>query len=274
MAYIFAMSDIHGHIKGLEEALSLIDLSSDNVKRLILCGDYIDNGNDSCRVLYKVKELTESYPDKVVALMGNHEKMFLEFVNASDKDIWNTEWLSADSEFTTVNSFISQETKEAINTLYSQSAERYTFLFQAAKLIKNDILTNHASLIKWLRKLPFYYETEEQIFVHAGIDEEAEDYWMYGTSEDYYVSKYPATFGTFYKDIIAGHVSTSSIVGKRSFHDVYWDGKSHYYIDGSVNESGVVLLLRYDTDKKAYSEVKSVDGSVTERTIKKGRNSR
>ncbi len=236
-----------------------------------MCGDYMDYGNDSCAVLYKVKGLAEAYPDKVVALMGNHEKMFLEFLSASDKDIWNTEWLGADRDFTTVNSFISQETKEAISTLQIQSAEQYSFLFRAARLIKSDIATNHATLIKWLRKLPFYYEAEEQIFVHSGIDEEAEEYWMYGTSKDCFVSKYPATFGTFYKDIIAGHVSTSSLAGNKSFHDVYWDGKSHYYIDGSANESGTVLLLRYDTDKMVYACIKGVDGSAVECPIKRRR---
>lgn len=86
--------------------------------------------------------------------------------------------------------------------------------------------------------MPFYYETETQIFVHAGIDEEAEEYWNYGTPDEYFVSKFPATFGKFHKDIITGHIGTSTLANDKNFHGVFWDKASHYYIDGTVKDSG------------------------------------
>ncbi|MNW33696.1 hypothetical protein D3C74_106620 [compost metagenome] len=46
------------------------------------------------------------------------------------------------------------------------------------------------------------------------------------------MSKFPATYGKFHKDIIADHISTSSLAKDNKFHNVYWDGKSHFYIDG------------------------------------------
>lgn len=115
-------------------------------------------------------------------------------------------------------------------------------------------------LIRWLERLPLYYETEEQIFVRAGIDEEAEEYWRHGTPDDYFVQKYPASFGKFYKDIIAGHISTSSLAGDEEFHHVYWDGKSHFYIDGNTVKSGYVPVLRYNTKTSRYSSfTKKID---------------
>ena len=36
-------------------------------------------------------------------------------------------------------------------------------------------------LIKWIEEMPSYYDGESQIFVHAGIDEEAGEYWMWGS---------------------------------------------------------------------------------------------
>lgn len=257
MAYIFAISDIHGFSEPLNEGLSLIDLSSNEDNKLIFCGDYIDYGTDSCNVLYKIKELTETYPEQVIAIMGNHEYMFLEFLNADDRDIWNIEWLGADREFSTSNTFISSFTKEKISNLKAKLGY-HNFLFDAAKLIKKDILNNHVQLFKWLKNLPFFYETDKQILVHAGIDEEAEEYWMYGTSEDYFVSKYPATFGEFYKDIIAGHISTSSLAKDKDFHSVYCDGKNHYYIDGEVNKSKNIPVLKYDSDTGKYSSFKKI----------------
>ena len=70
---IYAMSDIHGCIAEFDEALSLIDLSGNNM--LILCGDYI-HGYDSYSVLDRIIALQRRYgEDKVIALMGNHEEM-------------------------------------------------------------------------------------------------------------------------------------------------------------------------------------------------------
>jgi len=274
MAYIHAISDIHGHSKSLEEVLSLVDLSSDENNKLIFCGDYIDYGKDSCNVLYMIKELTEIYPNQVIAIMGNHEYMFLEFLNADDRDIWNIEWLGADRDFSTSNTFISSLTKEKIDELKAKLGY-HDYLFHVAKLIKKDILNNHIQLVKWLNNLPFYYEEDSQIFVHAGIDEEAGEYWMHGASEDYFVSKYPATFGEFYKDIIAGHISTSSLAKNKDFHRVYWDGKSHFFIDGETNVSRTIPLLKYDTvTKKYFSFKKKIDKDKNvkweEYLIKKG----
>ena len=55
----------------------------------------------------------------------------------------------------------------------------------ANKVLKNYILEGYAinnkrleELIKWIEEMPSYYDGESQIFVHAGIDEEAGEYWI------------------------------------------------------------------------------------------------
>jgi serine/threonine protein phosphatase 1 len=60
MAYIYAMSDIHGELEIFQDALSAVDLSDDNNK-LILLGDYIDMGPKSCGTLYFIKALQEIF---------------------------------------------------------------------------------------------------------------------------------------------------------------------------------------------------------------------
>jgi serine/threonine protein phosphatase 1 len=109
-----------------------------------------------------------------------------------------------------------------------------------------------AEYIKWMKSLRRYYSTDRQIFCHAGVDEEAGDLWEWGTNDYVFTQKYPATFGKFYKDIIAGHIGTADISGDRSFHDIYYDGKSHYYIDGTAEKSGVIPVLKYHTDTNRY----------------------
>jgi len=253
---IYAMSDIHGFYDIMQKNLDLINFSNEESK-LILCGDYIDYGPDSCKVLYKIKDLINRYPSQVVAIKGNHETMFLDFLSAKENDIWNVEWLSTDKEFYTANTFITKSSEEEIKQLKTDLGY-HDYLFRAAKIIKKDILTNHAELIQWLKSLPLYYETETQIFVHAGIDEEAGEYWKYGTSNEYFVSKFPATFGKFYKDIIAGHIGTNELAKDNNYHDIYWDKQSHYYIDGTVQKSGSIPMLAYDTETKKYSRISAI----------------
>lgn len=272
MAIYFALSDIHGCLDAMDDALTLVDLVSDKESKLILLGDYINYGNNSCKVLYKIKKLAEDYPNQVVILKGNHEMDFLEFLSAQKDDFLNAAWLGSDKDFATVNSFISVSSKEKISQLNTDKDDYHDYLFRASTIIKEDILTNHIEVVRWLKGLPLYYETDKQIFVHAGIDEEAEDLWKYGTPDEYFLSKFPATFGYFYKDIVSGHISTSSLKKDKNFHGVFWDGMSHIYIDGETHKSGLAPLLKYNTITSKYSSFvkKAEDGYIRweEYTIK------
>jgi len=79
--------------------------------------------------------------------------------------------------------------------------------------------------------------------------------WEWGTDDYTYTEKYPAETGYFYMDIIAGHIGTSVISGDPGYHDIYFDGESHYYIDGTVLRSGVIPVLMVDTEKRKYYRV-------------------
>ena len=107
-------------------------------------------------------------------------------------------------------------------------------------------------LVGWSRGLPVLAETERQIFVHAGIDEEAGEWWRWGCDDWYLCSKFPPSFGLFEKDIVAGHVSTCGLAGEVAFRGVYWDGASHYYLDGTTERTGCMPILCYDVLRGRY----------------------
>lgn len=67
MAKLFAISDIHGYLDEFISSLSKVDLSDKN-NRLILIGDYIDNGLQSFQVISKIIELEEVYPNQIITL--------------------------------------------------------------------------------------------------------------------------------------------------------------------------------------------------------------
>ena len=257
---IYAMSDIHGCPDAFADSLKRIDLSGGN--RLVLLGDYIDYGPESGKALRLVYETQQRYgAEKVIVLRGNHEEMLLEWLDAyagshaGEPDEYGlvpwSPWLDTDPDYDTFRSFVTEEQWQFFEQI-TRTASEDTRNIEAARML----LSANGELIRWLRGLPYFYETERQIFVHAGVDEEAGDWWRYGTPEATFVGKYPPTFGSFYKDVIAGHVGTSRLADDPDFHGVYHDGQSHYFIDGTVSASGRVLILAYDEEKGTYSEIR------------------
>lgn len=222
---LYCMSDIHGCLAEFEEALSLVaeHLNDDDVK-LILLGDYIHGGADNRGVLDRIMSLQYRYgSDKVVALMGNHE----EFVLLGDS---------------------------SIDCLIKTFADDYGDGEDDGYIrwMEND------GYIRWMENLPRYYIEGNTIFVHAGIDEEAGDLWEWGTGEEVFTGKYPAETGRIENldmKVVAGHVGTAEIVGDPKFHDIYYDGASHYYIDGTVLNSGRIPVLMVDTETDTYYSV-------------------
>lgn len=228
---IYAMSDIHGcygsFMRRIKQLNNLKSVKAGKDK-LILLGDYIDGGNNSFKVLRTIYELQQEVSaENMIVLMGNHDKWFLDFLEGK-----NDEWLYEFGSISVLEQFLDEEQIEELNNIINKMDPGKNKLLTLVKYVRECLLDNHGDLIRWYKKLPLYYKTETQIFVHAGADEEAEDWWEIGTSDEMFIEKYPPTKGKFYMDIIAGHVSTSTASGDRNLHDIYYDGKSHFYIDG------------------------------------------
>lgn len=211
---IYAMSDIHGCLAAFEAALKLVDLSENN--KLLLLGDYVHGGEDNYGVLDRIIALQQKYgSDKIIVLRGNHEDMAIE-----------GSWKIAE-----------RREEYSRNTDYDDD--------------RDD------KYISWMKDLPVYYVEGNTIFCHAGIDEESEDFWEYSTDEHTFTGKFPPQTGKFYcgdmdMKIVAGHVGTAEIANDERFHEIYFDGQSHYYIDGTVLDSGVIPVLAVDTVNDKY----------------------
>lgn len=240
MAIYYSMSDIRGHFNEFVESLSKIDLS-DKDNRLILLGDYIDSGSQSFQVISKIIKLEKIYPKQIITLFGNHEEWFYDWL------ILEKPTASAYGE--TIQSFFS--TKE-LNKLLTSNLNNFE------TTIKNGIRNNAKFIpfINWFQKRykdNRYFETENQIFVHAGIDEEAGELWKLLTDTKMFTNKFPLTTGKFYKDIISGHISSCEIANDPSYlGKIYYDQKSHYFIDGSVSQSKTIPVLAFDITTKKY----------------------
>lgn len=266
MSTIFALSDIHGYYEEMIKTLKQVDLDSNEENILIFLGDYINRGTESAKVLYKLKEIEETYPNQVVVLVGNHDVALVDWL---DGKIEHFEWSPLDHHLYTIRSFFDEDEFDEI----TNRAIRENFTGDDLyRKYANLIVENHSTLINWLKRKCLsekYYETEEQIFVHAGINEDHGEMWKIVTEDYVFTEKFPAEVGYFYKDIVAGHVSSAIVSGNDEYlGKVFWDQINHFYIDGDTPVSRQIPLLKYDTETKVYSSFElNDDGKMMEYTI-------
>ena len=133
----YVLTDIHGRFDLLELALAEIDRRG-GFKRLIFLGDYVDRGPRSREVVERLIGLDRL--DSVVCLLGNHEKMFVDF---------------ADSEGKRGDMFLSNGGRETVESYLDGAGE-----------LDLATMSRHAS---WMSSLPLWFEDERRVYVHAGI---------------------------------------------------------------------------------------------------------
>lgn len=213
---IYCMSDIHGCIEAFETALDMVLEHLDEPDtQLLLLGDYVHGGGSDRAVLDRIMELQNRYGYEKVIALLGNHEEFI---------------LQGYST-------IDYEDNVVVIGGGSSADDKY---------------------ISWLGTLPLYHTEGNTIFVHAGIDEDAGDLWEWGTGDHIFTSKYPAETGKIHDlemKVVAGHVGTADISGDPRYHDIYFDGESHYYIDGTVLESGVIAVLMVDTETDKYYRV-------------------
>ena len=136
----YAFGDIHGEFFKLAFLLNKLKIEDDDV--LVFLGDYIDRGKMSYEVIELLIEISETY--NCIFIKGNHEDMFLNYLNGVDQNgvfIYNG----------------------GMMTLQSYNKHGYN-LYPGSD---NPVMPfKH---VQFFRNLKRYYETEEFIFVHAGI---------------------------------------------------------------------------------------------------------
>lgn len=132
MSRILSIGDIHGCLDKLKALMDVIDWNPDE-DLLIFIGDYVDRGQDSSGVLDFLIDLANQSPN-VICLIGNHEKMFLDYLAGK-----NTQTFLLNGGYYTIESYGGTDA---------------------------DIPQAHVDFLKSLRT---YYETDEYIFVHAGL---------------------------------------------------------------------------------------------------------
>ena len=236
---LFVVSDVHGHLKEMNRDLKEKGYdSTDDNNLLIVLGDLFDRGEQSKEIFEELKSLVEA--GKAVVLHGNHEDFIIEFLEGKD-----CYFNYAHNGFgRTIDSFLGQtralemflfycqdlpdaalsmygdRVKPILGDTVSVPFEVVFDIFQ--EYAREEILKDNPDLLKWLRELPFYYETENYIFTHASIDGSCKDWknpkkskysfwtpWQYLTWDEGDFYEKPITNTD--KTVVVGHFHTDAI---------------------------------------------------------------
>ncbi len=177
---VFVISDIHGCATELKLLLNKLPL--DKKSLIVFLGDYIDRGPNSKEVVDTILDLQKMY--NVVPLMGNHEKMLLDFL--------------ADPTSAEAGVFIYNGGGATLASYRQDDTDKY--------VIPKEHLIFYSSLRK-------FYKTENYFFVHAGVPDRSIDtisdddvdvlLWI---REDFFDSDYK-----WEKMIVHGHTPSNEV---------------------------------------------------------------
>lgn len=140
MNKIFAIGDIHGCLDKLQRLIQ--DIAADPVKdTLLFIGDYIDRADGGKDVVDYVLGLKKIH-QKMICLCGNHEDTLIRYLEGMDEDLYLQ--------------------NGGMMTLRAYGISRS----DAPRERKAKIPADH---LRFFESLLPYYETDQFIFVHAGL---------------------------------------------------------------------------------------------------------
>jgi serine/threonine protein phosphatase 1 len=157
----FAIGDIHGDLEALFRVLSCFpSLTAEDT--IVFVGDYLDRGAQSAQVIDYIRQLPSAVPAHIVALRGNHEDAWLRVIERGWPEFVTPPpngCLAALRSFT--GGPRPKEDEEA------KGAELESLL--RGKFFPKDV-------VAWLSALPYWYEDEHAIYVHAGLPSSPEGF--------------------------------------------------------------------------------------------------
>ncbi|MCG7406158.1 serine/threonine protein phosphatase [Paenibacillus sp. ACRRX] len=235
MKRTLVISDIHGELDKLNRLLELVNYDSE-LDQLILLGDYVDRGPDPRGVIKKVMELKAA---GALALKGNHEDMMIKALTGAGNDAWNR-WFKRNGGDKTLLSYgISQE-------LLIEKPEQDTY-----ELAPSERAVELLEDLAFLQELDHYIETEDYIFVHAGVHPtipiyKTDPYTLMWIREDFHQG-YEGQ-----KTVVFGHTTTNGLHRDVDNHEIYYGTNRIIGIDGGAVYGGQLNALDV-TNNKAYA---------------------
>lgn len=140
------IGDIHGGFLALVQVVEKAKITNDDT--LIFLGDYVDGWSQSPQVIDFLIHL--SHQNNCIFVRGNHDQLFLDWLETNDKEIDEGMW-------------------------YKHGGEATVLAYQS---VSENVKSEH---IKFLKSLQNYYiDSQNRLFVHAGFTN------MNGVTSEYF----------------------------------------------------------------------------------------
>ena len=225
----YAIADLHGRYDLLLEAVNKIYAhAGEDDYKIITLGDYIDRGPQSQEIISFLMKQGDSF----ICLKGNHEDMMVQTIRKALDPDW---WLGNGGD----------------KTMKSYGSEVRVSPYYGIPPVGWDPHVVYPSHVGWIEKLPLYYETERQVFVHAWLnkrlplEDQSEEKMMW---ELYDKSDAGGWFG---KHVVHGH---------HQFADGphVWEGRTDLDVF-AWHEGRIVIGVFDDTQGKALEFIEVLE---------------
>jgi serine/threonine protein phosphatase 1 len=225
---IYAIGDVHGCYDQLRRLLARIAIDAGHHAKgrtptLVFCGDYVDRGPDSRRVLDALCWLKRRRPFHLQFLKGNHEQAMLDYISAPAR---TTAWLR----------FGGAETLQSYGVTPPQDDDAPELHLAARDDLLERLPVAH---LRFLENLELMVGVGDYAFVHAGIRpgvplaRQVEDDLLWIRDE------FVETEGRHERIIVHGHSWESDRPQVRA---------NRIGIDTGAYETGVLTALRIEDD--------------------------
>jgi serine/threonine protein phosphatase 1 len=236
---LYAIGDIHGQFDLLQSLYASIRKDIEEVgdehNVIVFLGDYIDRGSQNVQVLQFLMTLRNEPGVEHVFIYGNHEDLFVHALEHQLVPIYNRMW--------------TQNGGQAFLDEVGMDWDYFRITYQWEKYVN------------WMKtKLDLYYETEDYVFVHGGVDIRIEDMrdqneeslmWARHMQKDWY--------RTYHKMVIHGHTPQHDpyVDINRVNVDTSWSYAKH---TGQLHLTAVVLPnRRADGEPRFIQAVKPLE---------------
>lgn len=217
---VFVVGDIHGQAKMFEE---ILDFWNENEEQLVLLGDLADRGPYSKEAIKRARHLVNDH--HAILVKGNHEDLLENYLK-NPKDHHLHYYMNGGE--TTLRSLLGEELDE-----------------KAAWKNAGKVREKYPWLLPFLESLPYFYERNDYLFVHAGVDLKLRD-WRDSRKRDFIWIRegFFDQKNTTDKTIIFGHTITPHLHGNLTNYDIWSSGDGLIGIDGGAVYGGKLHALR------------------------------
>ncbi|MBX3276049.1 MAG: serine/threonine protein phosphatase [Sandaracinaceae bacterium] len=237
MGRTFAIGDLHGDLDAFHRlAERLPPLAEDDT--IVFLGDYIDRGPRSREVVELVRRLDRDERCEVVCLRGNHEDAWLRVIDEGWPEFLLPGPNGCLAMYRSYEGGPMPRPGEYPRPDELDRMERGAFLPEAH--------------VAWMRSLPYWYEDEHAIYVHAGLVERGGRF-LHPSEADTPIAMLWTRSRRFFREyagkrVVVGHTATELLPQELSTHTPedptdLWAGPCVVALDTGAGKGGFLTCV-------------------------------